>query len=405
MIGGGRPNRGGRRAPASSPGLRALPRRLRPPPPRHALMSRPHPRPGQPRRAAPRTSRACARWRPTRRCWRWSRPTPTATASPRVLPALDDADGLALVELDAAVQLRAAHYTRRILLLEGFFDRRRAAGARGPPPGDRRAPRGAGAHARDGQPRAAARGVRQGQHRDEPPRRSPAAAVRTLVERLSHCDAVADDPADDAFRAGRRGRRHRRTAARCSTTACKGLPYPRSVANSAGVIRHAEIGGDIVRPGIMLYGATPFAVRLGRDARRAPVMTLRSALIAVQELQPGDAVGYGAAYVAGGRTGSASSPAATPTATRATRPTARRCSSAAGASRIAGRVSMDMITVDLVRRAGGARRQSGRALGRGPAGRRRGQGGVDGRLRTAVRGRAAGAVRRHRGRPDRPRDS
>ena len=40
----------------------------------------------------------------------------------RVLPALDDADGLALVELDAAVRLREAHYTRRILLLEGFFE-------------------------------------------------------------------------------------------------------------------------------------------------------------------------------------------------------------------------------------------------------------------------------------------
>ena len=42
----------------------------------------------------------------------------------RVLPALDGADGLALLELDAAVQLRAVHYTRRILLLEGFFDPR-----------------------------------------------------------------------------------------------------------------------------------------------------------------------------------------------------------------------------------------------------------------------------------------
>jgi len=40
----------------------------------------------------------------------------------RVLPALADADGLALLELDAAVMLRDDHYTRRILLLEGFFD-------------------------------------------------------------------------------------------------------------------------------------------------------------------------------------------------------------------------------------------------------------------------------------------
>jgi alanine racemase len=39
----------------------------------------------------------------------------------RLLPALEDADGLALVELDAAIALRVAGYPRRILLLEGFF--------------------------------------------------------------------------------------------------------------------------------------------------------------------------------------------------------------------------------------------------------------------------------------------
>src|SRR5580693_10262461 len=40
----------------------------------------------------------------------------------RVLPALSDADGLALLELNAAVTLREQHYARRILLLEGFFE-------------------------------------------------------------------------------------------------------------------------------------------------------------------------------------------------------------------------------------------------------------------------------------------
>src|SRR5437588_13099267 len=39
----------------------------------------------------------------------------------RILPALSEADGLALLELDAAVALRELHYARRILLLEGFF--------------------------------------------------------------------------------------------------------------------------------------------------------------------------------------------------------------------------------------------------------------------------------------------
>ena len=46
---------------------------------------------------------------------------PTVTVSTRVLPALEDADGLALVELDAAIGLREQRYMRRILLLEGFF--------------------------------------------------------------------------------------------------------------------------------------------------------------------------------------------------------------------------------------------------------------------------------------------
>ena len=45
----------------------------------------------------------------------------------RVLPALDDADGLALVELDAASTLREQRYTRRILLIEGFFEERELA--------------------------------------------------------------------------------------------------------------------------------------------------------------------------------------------------------------------------------------------------------------------------------------
>ena len=73
----------------------------------------------------------------------------------RVLPALDDADGLALVELDAAIALRAARYTRRILLLEGFFAPASCRRSRPRRLADGCAPRGAGADARD---RARSRG-------------------------------------------------------------------------------------------------------------------------------------------------------------------------------------------------------------------------------------------------------
>ena len=115
-------------------------------------------------------------------------------------------------------------------------------------------------------------------------------------------------------------------------TACRNLPYPRSLANSAGVVRYREVGGDIVRPGIMLYGATPFAYETAETLGVQPVMTLRSEIIAVQELSAGDGVGYGGGSPRRDRTASAWWPAATPTAIRATRRTARRCSCAAARS-------------------------------------------------------------------------
>ena len=88
----------------------------------------------------------------------------------RVLPALEDADGLALVELDAAIRLRAARYARRILLLEGFFTRGRAARDRRAPARRCGAQRSAVADARAHAARAADRSVHQDQHGDESPR-------------------------------------------------------------------------------------------------------------------------------------------------------------------------------------------------------------------------------------------
>jgi len=129
--------------------------------------------------------------------------------------------------------------------------------------------------------------------------------------------------------------------------ACKGLPYPRSVANSAGVIRYAEVGGDIVRPGIMLYGATPFAYDSAETLGLVPVMTLRSELIAVQELAAGDAVGYGASYVAPGpvRIGVVACGYADGYPRHA--PNGTPVLVCGRKVPVAGRVSMDMITVDL----------------------------------------------------------
>jgi alanine racemase len=75
---------------------------------------------------------------------------------------------------------------------------------------------------------------------------------------------------------------------------------PRSLANSAALIRYAEARGDWARPGIMLYGCSPFADQLAQALKLAPAMTLASEIIAVQSLSPGERIGYGFSYTAVG---------------------------------------------------------------------------------------------------------
>jgi alanine racemase len=76
-----------------------------------------------------------------------------------------------------------------------------------------------------------------------------------------------------------------------------GLTAPRSLANSAGILAWPDMYCEWVRPGIMLYGVSPFADKTGLDHDLKPVMTLRSELIAVYPLSKGHAVGYGRTFV------------------------------------------------------------------------------------------------------------
>ena len=78
--------------------------------------------------------------------------------------------------------------------------------------------------------------------------------------------------------------------------ACDSLPGPRNIANSAGILAWPESHADWVRPGIMLYGVAPFSGEQGRDIGLRPVMSLRSTLIAVKSLPRGAPVGYGGAW-------------------------------------------------------------------------------------------------------------
>jgi alanine racemase len=66
-----------------------------------------------------------------------------------------------------------------------------------------------------------------------------------------------------------------------------------SIANSAGILGWPDALSDWVRPGLMLYGVSPFSGKTGAEFGLRPVMSLHSKIIATKQLEPGDAVGYG----------------------------------------------------------------------------------------------------------------
>ncbi|MDA0805036.1 MAG: alanine racemase [Proteobacteria bacterium] len=125
----------------------------------------------------------------------------------------------------------------------------------------------------------------------------------------------------------------------------------RTLAASGGILAWPQTHYDIVRPGIMLYGSSPFAARSAQSLDLAPVMTLKSRLIAVNNLNAGDAVGYGGTFVADKpmRIGVVSIgygdgyPRKAPTGT----PVLVETATGKRRTTLVGRVSMDMITIDV----------------------------------------------------------
>ncbi len=129
--------------------------------------------------------------------------------------------------------------------------------------------------------------------------------------------------------------------------ACRGLPGPRSAANSPGLLGWPDSHHDWVRPGYMLYGNSPFPGPQANADRLEPVMTLASSVISVREVAAGERVGYGATWTAQRPSRIATvtigygdgyprlAANGTPVLVRGRR------------APLAGRVSMDMITVDV----------------------------------------------------------
>ncbi len=155
--------------------------------------------------------------------------------------------------------------------------------------------------------------------------------------------ATADDPADELF-----ARQQARFDHALGQLESLGAPrVPRHAANSASLLRDPRSWFDVVRPGILLYGITPPAFRSRLDLR--PVMTLRSRVVAVKGVRPGETIGYGARSAAGHPRTIAVVPAGY--ADGLDLRLAGRASVLVRGRRapIVGSVCMDMITIDVTR--------------------------------------------------------
>ncbi len=263
----------------------------------------------------------------------------------RAARALEAADGLALLEIEAAVRLRESGYSRRIALLEGLFDSSEL-------------------------PVAAQHDFTIVVHNAEQLRMldaAPAGArldvmlkVNTGMNRLGFAPAAALAARDSLLLHRAVGQLTLMThfanaddargvalQMEIFDTFAAGQRLERSLANSAAILRFPQTHADWVRPGIMLYGCTPFADTSAAELGLMPVMTLVSELISVQDLQTGARIGYGGAFEATQplRVGVAAcgyadgyprhAPSGTPVLVGGIR------------TRTLGRVSMDMLTVDL----------------------------------------------------------
>lgn len=205
------------------------------------------------------------------------------------------ADAFAVAFLDEAMALRAGGITAPILILEGVFDADELRQAH-------QANLWTVVHQAeqlallDALPTGANLNVwlkiDTGMHRAGFAPEAAHATWRALQDsdRVSHLTlmshlARADEP-DAAATAAQ---------IRCFDEATEGLQAPRSLANSAGVLGWPQARRDWARPGIALYGADPMP-HPDRDLRA--VMQLRSAVFMVREVAPGEAVGYGGTWVA-----------------------------------------------------------------------------------------------------------
>jgi alanine racemase len=129
--------------------------------------------------------------------------------------------------------------------------------------------------------------------------------------------------------------------------ATTGLPGARSLANSAAMLNFPEAQVDWVRPGLLLYGVSPVSGAHGADFGLRPVMTLHSRIIGLKDVAPGERVGYGGAWTAGRATRLAIAAVGYGDGYPRCLPSGSPVLVGGAPAHLAGRVSMDMIGIDV----------------------------------------------------------
>ncbi len=265
----------------------------------------------------------------------------------RVARILLEAQAFAVASFEEGVVLRNAGVAHPIFLLQGFYDGEELAELghhRFSPVVHHETQLAALENTRQAGPIDVWLKVDTGMHRIGFPAQQASAVFKRLaacsvvhrVRLMSHL-ANADDISDETTR---------QQIERFNALSA-GLEAERSLANSAGVVGWPESHFDWVRPGIMLYGVSPIAGRTAAELGLEPVMTLASRVIAVNRCRRGARVGYGGEFVCPedmtvgvvaigyGDGYPRHARTATPVLVNGAR------------AALVGRVSMDMITVDL----------------------------------------------------------
>ena len=268
----------------------------------------------------------------------------------RVARALVDADGFAVASIEEAVGLREAGITKPILLLEGIFE------ATELPLCSHldldialhhNSQLDMLEHARLKHPVRVWLKIDTGMHRLG---LTPADVPQTW-RRLRECPAVVSDIhlMSHLARADERGADYTLRQLRIFNETTAGLPGERSLANSAGILGWPATHFDWVRPGLMFYGASPFVDSLAMDEGLQPAMTLATRLIAIKRLSKSEPVGYGGTWscpedmdvgvvaIGYGDGYPRQAPSGTPVLVNGRE------------AALIGRVSMDMLSIDLRR--------------------------------------------------------